>query len=178
MSPPIFVTGPQRSGTTIAAVIKAADLNLDFIDELDFIIGRNYDNCVIQSPNALEYYLNIHHVYPDSFFFVMNRPRDEIIQSMKRINWLRDDVYDWEAFLNDYVDQKISRCKELLSYLPSQSMQIAYHSLSDHRLFVTDRTEFTSKQWKPGVPRGPKYWANNLQCILQSYERRTEVTAG
>ena len=178
MNPPIIVTGPQRSGTTIAAIIKAADHHLDYVDELDFVIGNDYTNSVIQLPNALDSFVVLHHVYPNAFFVVMSRPKEDIIASMKRIQWLRNDVQNWEFFLNDYVEQRLTRCQELLDYLPSQSVLLDYNSLQSHRLFTSSRQNFTSRQWKDGVPRGPAFWDSNVKCIKTYYEQRLTSSAG
>ena len=169
MNPPIFVTGSQRSGTTIAAIILAADHNKQFIDELEFIAGKDYTNCIIHYPNALDGFIHLHHFYPDAEFVVVTRPKKDIINSMRRIRWCKDDVKDWDQFLEDYVKQRLIRIQELFQYLPDQTVELAYETLQYHRLFVKDRANFTSKQWKKGVPRGPKYWDSNVKCIEQCY---------
>lgn len=178
MTSPIIVTGSQRSGTTIASVITASDRNLTFIDEAEFVPGNDYNNCVIHLPYALDGYVMLHHIYPTAHFIVVTRSKADIIKSMKRIQWCREDVQDWEQFLDDYVDNRFQLIDQLKSYLPDQVSLLPYESLASHRLFVTDRSNFTVKQWKPGIPRGPKYWSNNLQCITDYYARRTEVPTG
>ena len=47
---PIFVTGAQRSGTTIAARIIASDLNANYVDESDYHPEDLPSNAIIQAP--------------------------------------------------------------------------------------------------------------------------------
>lgn len=158
MKPPIIVTGSQRSGTTIASVILSQDLNLNYIDETEYISGKAYRNCVIHAPTFLDTYVAVHHMMPDATFVIINRDREEILASMKRIQWLKGVMKDWDQFLNDYIDERFQRIASLKAYLPDQVNEIDYHSLSNHPLFVKDRAGFTSRQWKEGAPIGPKYW--------------------
>ena len=84
----IFVTGPQRSGTTIAGKIIAADLGYTYIDERDFgthdlpgLLALIRDNVVIQGP-ALSAYC---HLLPKSVAVVFTlRSLEEIIASQDR----------------------------------------------------------------------------------------------
>lgn len=178
MSPPIFVTGSQRSGTTIASIITATDHNLAFVDESEFIPGNDYRDCVVHLPGALDCYVLLHHMYPYSRFIVVTRDKVDIIKSMKRIHWCKDNVQDWEQFLNDYVDHRLQLIDGLSSFLPELVSFLPYQSLQSHRLFVFDRTGFSVKQWRPNVPRGPQYWSDNFQCISTYYARRSEVSTG
>lgn len=178
--PQIIVTGPQRSGTTIASRILADDLGMECVDELYFQPGKQYSNHVIQSPNALDGFIFIHHIYPDATFVFIDRPKSDIIASMRRIRWCYNDVQDWDQFVSDWIDQKHLLWKQLQEYLPLQTQQIPYQSLSGHRLFVQrqHRTDFTSKQWKPGEPIGPRYWSNNTYSLQElsreRYRRSTQ----
>lgn len=178
MSRLILVTGPQRSGTTIAAATLADDFNLTFIDETGFIPGNSYEDAVIQSPNALDSYVILHHMYPDAEFVFVRRDKADIIASMKRIEWLKDDVQDWESFLNDYVDNRFELWDKLKAYLPNQTQEIPYNALKGHRFFVNkeQRKHFTTKQWQVGKPIGPKVWPNNQQGIQELYRERYSIS--
>ena len=178
MSPPIIVTGSQRSGTTITSIITATDNDLTFIDEAEFTPGKDYQDCVIHLPGALDGYVMLHHIYPYSTFVVVPRSKEDIIQSMKRIQWCKDNVQDWEQFLSDYVDNRLQLIEQLQAYLPNQVKLLPYESLRTHRLFDEDRKHFTVKQWMADMPRGPKYWSDNFQCISTYYARRSEVPTG
>ena len=178
MSPPTFVTGSQRSGTTITAVILASDHNLSFVDEAEFTPGVNYDDCVVHLPYALDGYVLLHHMYPSAHFIVVTRDKADIIRSMKRIHWCQDNVQDWEQFLDDYVDQRLQLIDNLARYIPNSVTLFPYKSLETHRLFVSNRDGFTVKQWKADTPRGPQYWPDNFQCISDYYARRSQVSPG
>lgn len=158
MRPPIIVTGSQRSGTTIGSVILSKDLNLQHINESDFDIHKSYDNSVIQCPNALQNFVFLHHRYPQAVFVIMRRNPEDILASMKRIEWMKDAVHDWEQFLVDHIVDCLDRIEQLKEYLPDQTSEMFYDALEEHPLFVETRDHFTSLQWKEGDPIGPKYW--------------------
>lgn len=173
-NPPIIVTGPQRSGTTIATHILAYDLNLTAIDETQFQFGKDYTNCVIQLPTALDNYVIFQHAYPDCHFVFIKRPRKDIIASMKRIKWCQDDVNDWETFLKRYVDSRFKLWNHVKQQIPLDCSEIYYNALTEHPLFVHQdlRQDFTSKQWQLDKPVGPRYWSNNSNCIQETYGSR------
>ena len=172
--PPIVVTGPQRSGTTIASQIIADDLDRRAIDESDFIMGHNYDNCVIQLPQALDHFILLQHTYPGIQFLFVRRDPLDIIQSMKRIEWCKNDVYDWEVFLERFVMSRILLWNLIKTQIPAVCSEIDYEAMADHPLFVSkdSRTSFTSKQWQLDKPVGPRYWSNNSECIANFYGSR------
>lgn len=172
--PPIIVTGPQRSGTTIVTQILAEDLKRTPVDEIDFFPGRNFTNCVVQAPTAMDYYVILIHMYPGLQFVFVDRPRKDIIASMKRIQWCRNDVQNWEQFLEQHLDARLHLWKVIKDRYPESCNEIAFQSLQKHPLFVQQdqRTAFTSRQWQLNNPIGPKYWRNNLECTKQLYGER------
>lgn len=172
--PPIVVTGPQRSGTTIASQILASDLDRQAVDESEFTMGADYTNCVIQLPQALDHFILLQHVYPGVQFLFVRRDPLDIIQSMKRIQWCKDDVHDWDVFLERYVVSRLLLWNHIKQQAPDACSEIDYEALSDHPFFVDKdkRQKFTSKQWQQGKPVGPKYWSNNIKC-MQSYYAKT-----
>lgn len=175
MTPPTFVTGPQRSGTTIAARIIAAEHNKSYVDELDFNPNSDLSNTVIQMPSALDSYIPLYYMFPGVVFVGITRDKADIIQSMKRIDWLRDDVQDWEQFLDAFVTQRFELWNQLKQKLPQDSWQeIPYDSLSQHPLFLSKqaRADFSVRQWQLGKPCGFKTWANNYQCTLDKHNGR------
>lgn len=168
MKPPIIVTGCQRSGTRITAHILAHDFELTYVDELEVDFYNLQPNTVVQSPLALHGYLQAYYTYPGIHFVGVLRNPQEIIASMKRINWLKGDVTNWEAFLTHYVGHQQRLWKQLTKELPNKSWsEIEYDSLKTHPLFVKakDRQDFTSLQWQKGIPNGPTTWENNLDCL-------------
>jgi hypothetical protein len=179
--PPIIITGPQRSGTTIATHILSADLKRTPVDEIDFIPGNDYTNCIIQSPNAMDAYVLLLHMYPSLEFILIRRSKEDIIDSMKRIQWCKNDVQNWDQFLNQYVDSRLQVWEQVKKDFPDNCSELPYEALSGHPLFVskTHRTDFTTKQWQVGKPVGPKLWPNNFVGIQQLYgERHTQSTTG
>ena len=179
--PPIIITGPQRSGTTIATHILADDLNRQAIDEIDFIPGKDYTNCIIQSPNAMDAYVMLLHMYPGLQFILIRRSKQDIIASMKRIQWCKDDVQDWEQFLEQYVDSRLRIWEQVKQDFPDSCSELPYEALAGHSLFVSKdkRSAFTTQQWQVGKPLGPKLWPNNFVGIQELYgERHTQSIAG
>lgn len=103
--PVIIVTGPQRSGTRIAAKMIAADVGYEFVDEREFSINdlmharervtRSMFRCstrgvVLQAPGLC----HLTHLFWDTELFsgpvavlMMMRDTDAIRASEKRINW-------------------------------------------------------------------------------------------
>ena len=160
MTHPIFVTGPQRSGTRIASHMIALQTKRKFIDELDYNINIPVYS-VVQAPFLLKSILELSFIFPSAKFAFMSRDKQDIIKSMERIEWCKD-IIDHPDFYKAYVDN----CYDYIDYL-KQSLDkdrwfdINYQSLSTHPLFVTDRSDFTTKQHLPNIPNGPKTWRSN-----------------
>ena len=170
MNGPIIVTGPQRSGTTIAARILANDLNRTFVEDINFNATDNRKDIVCQCPSALTTYMIIHHFMPGAHFILIKRDKADIIESMKRVQWSKKNVKDWEAFLDQYVDHCFLQWKRLKQDLPDDCWsELPYESLSFHPLFVPkdERETFTSKQWQRNKPIGPPLWDDHMACIKQ-----------
>lgn len=94
----ILVTGPQRSGTRIAARMIAADTGHRFVDEREIFIDSLYqlaalcsssERLVIQCPALSRY---VHHFDSEDVAVVMMRRQSAaIVASQERIGWT------WEA---------------------------------------------------------------------------------
>lgn len=101
----IFVTGPQRSGTTIAAKMIAHDTGHKYIDEADFntaneekffSILKSHKNIVVQCP-AMSHM--IHDIADDkSLVVIMLRDIDDIVASEKRVKWSIGPYLELERF--------------------------------------------------------------------------------
>ena len=160
MTHPIFVTGPQRSGTRLAAHIIARETDKEFIDESEY----NPDipmNSVVQAPFILKAVLELSYMFPTAQFAFMYRNVDDIVKSMEDIEWYKDYI-DHPAFYLDYV----KHCYRYIDFLKkeldtSRWFDIRYESLASDPLFVTDRSDFTVKQHLPNKPYGPKIWRND-----------------
>lgn len=158
----IVVTGPQRSGTTIAAKIIAAELNYQLIMEetfrednlIDFtasIIENEF--CVIQAP-ALA---SIIHLLkkPEIAVVFMMRPVEDIIASESRINWLdKHDSVEKNKYFRFDSPEPISLLKQSVwktyqkNMLKERAFELEYNSLQTHSLWVPGelRKSFHSRQ--------------------------------
>ena len=162
----ILVTGPQRSGTTIAAKMIAHDtghhLHLEediHVDSLNFLCRRlrisqgQSKPIVVQCP-AMSMYANHFGVHDDRLAVVMMiRPLAEIAASIERIQW------DWEE--PEYIRLQTyggPPSSAELKYglweayqrecLADQAFEVGYKSLADHPLWIPaeQRKDFTSRQ--------------------------------
>jgi hypothetical protein len=154
----VAVTGPQRSGTTIAAKMIAVDTGFRFFDEQSFgtfdtvrwrLLLRE-ERVVVQCPHMLRDLVD--EPPADTFVVLMRRPLEEIHTSDARVGWSRlfngNDLElrkfglsagDSAAVKYEYWDQHEKR----LAYL-----EVTYESLAGHPLFVTGelRKTFHAKQ--------------------------------
>jgi len=157
---PIFVIGPQRAGSTLAARIIEQQTGRTFVDELDYSINVP-DNSVIQAPFLLKAVLELSFYHPTAQFAFMYRNKQDIIKSMERIEWCKDYTDD-PNFYSAYIDHCYTYIDQLKNELPQQRwFDIQYESLVHDPLFVKDRSNFTVKQHLPDKPNGPKTWRND-----------------
>lgn len=160
MSHPIFVIGPQRAGSTLAARIIERQTGRIFIDELDYSINVP-DNSVVQAPFLLKAVLELSFYHPTAQFAFMYRNKQDIIKSMERIEWCKDYTDD-PNFYSAYIDHCYTYIDQLKNELPQERwFDIQYESLVHDPLFVKDRSNFTVKQHLPDKPNGPKTWRND-----------------
>ena len=157
---PIFVVGPQRAGSTLAAHIIERQTGRTFVDELDYSINVP-DNSVIQAPFLLKAVLELSFYHPTAQFAFMYRNKQDIIKSMERIEWCKDYTDD-PNFYSAYIDHCYTYIDQLKNELPQERwFDIQYESLVHDPLFVKDRSNFTVKQHLPDKPNGPKTWRND-----------------
>lgn len=160
MTHPIFVTGPQRSGTRLAAQIIARQTGRTFVDELDY----NPDipmNSVIQAPFLLKAVFELSFMFPTAEFAFMYRDVDDVVKSMEHIEWYKDYIDDPKFYLN-FVEHSYRYIDFLKKELDaSRWFDIRYESLVQDPLFVKDRSNFTVKQYLPDKPDGPETWRND-----------------
>lgn len=148
----IMVTGPQRSGTTIAAKILAEELGFAYRDEGEILVGdvgaafRLYDlkrNFVLQAP-ALAAYC---HLFPGAVVF-MARDLEEIRQSQIRIAWNSSPELE-KYFLDkgEIAKVKYQVWEKWQKKLPGR-YELEYVSLASHRLWVPshERKDFSARQ--------------------------------
>lgn len=163
MSHPIFVVGPQRSGTRIASHIIAHESGRKFVDELEYNLHIPM-NSVVQAPFLLKAVVELSFIFPTAQFAFMYRNKEDIIKSMERIEWCKD-YTDHPSFYSTYVDHTYNFIDLLKKELPDNRwFDIHYESLKVHPLFVEDRSNFTVKQHLPNQPHGPDTWRNDEYC--------------
>lgn len=160
MTHPIFVTGPQRAGSRLAAHIISRQTGREFVDELDYDLNISM-NSVVQAPFLLKAVLELSFIFPTAQFVFMYRDKEDIIKSMENIEWYKD-MIDNPDFYSTFVDHCYKYIEQLKDELPQERwFDIHYESLKHDPLFVTDRSNFTVKQHLPDKPYGPKTWRND-----------------
>ena len=161
---PIIVTGCQRSGTTIMTRIVCNDLGYSFhqddeilptlegIKRINLFIKHGITNIAIQSPIALYLYDDLYYTVPDIHFIGMKRDKQDIINSMRRVNWgeeLQEHYWNWEGYLDTHVSHMNALWDSLKTNLPATAWtEVEYQSLESHPLFIQKdmRTNFTIRQ--------------------------------
>ena len=139
----IVVTGPQRSGTRIAARMIAADIGHRYVDEFNFGVHDHalwrrvlaMDSVVVQSPAMLKHVID--DPPPGVFVVLMRRSLEEIHASEDRIGWERD---------------LRGNTRELVKYglREGDSARIKYDYWDHHeRAFAYREVEYTSLRGHP-----------------------------
>lgn len=154
--PKILVTGVQRSGTTILSHMIEYDTGHKHIDEQDIYVRdiptfEKYlslpESMVIHCP-ALSYCI---HNYSEHMIVWSIRPLSEIQSSMARIglgeikertsyNALDDNRSIAQIKYDYWYGYQRSLCKNYL--------EVEYHNLCHHPLWIDDRKGFEVRQWK------------------------------
>ena len=175
---PIIVTGCQRSGTTIASHILGQEKKWVVWTEEDWVpttegiyilksmVKTGRTKLVIQSPTALQAFLDIHHQIPQVHFIGMKRKTEDIIASMKRIKWYQNEMNHYIDYYYDQVKIMNNLWGLLKQILPKDSWTEAkYNDLKEFSQFIPkdQRKNFTSRQWQKDKPLGPKYWTSDPQ---------------
>lgn len=158
----VVVTGPQRSGTTIAARIIAEESGMRYVDEDEYgtkdvtawkrLIAEG-DKLVIQSPAMARW---VHEVAraDDVMVVWMERPLGDILRSQKRIGWNdateRVKYKDCEGYHDDAPVAQI-KYRFWTVYqrgLVQHAMNLRYDDLTGHRLWMTERSGWGARQWE------------------------------
>lgn len=161
--PRILVTGPQRSGTTIAAKMIAQDtghwfmpeerIGVDSLNRLWHML-RTHHSIVVQAP-AMSVFSNLLAASDAGLAVVMiRRDIEEILASQKRIGWRWEDP-EYIRLLT-LPSEPLSAAE--LKYaawdnfqkecLGPQAYEVEYNSLEKHDLFIAKegRAGFGSRQ--------------------------------
>jgi MinD-like ATPase involved in chromosome partitioning or flagellar assembly len=163
----VIVTGPHRSGTTIAAKIIANDCHLVYLPEESFhrrnvfeffelVINKSRDDepVVIQAPSMSAF---VHHI-PGVAVVFMRRNVNDIIKSERRILWTNHDrrkendryfrfgeitLYNHPTKAKYEVWDKYQKM-----FLTDRYFDLDYESLSEHKLWVgeKERQNFKPRQ--------------------------------
>lgn len=157
----VIVSGPQRSGTTIAAKMLALDLKLPFIDETEFGVHdtdkfhatlRGRKEFVLQAPTMSPHLAQI----PDVDVVWMRRNLQDVLRSQKRIGWGRWEKLERDRY-HDHSRDPIATVKarawDLFQRveLGERAFDLDYESLRGHPLWVDpdNRAGFKDKQTYP-----------------------------
>jgi hypothetical protein len=159
----ILVTGPRRSGTTIASRMVAADTGHRFVDESDYRWGSlsrferilaEPDPMVIQCPNfchLIEPFARI-----DRLIVFMKRDVAHIVRSQRRIGWTgawsnklryRYKVAPW-TLLRPISEIRYIYWRRYQRHQIPHYLEQDYEALSQHRLWLDpdQRQDFKPKQ--------------------------------
>lgn len=161
----VVVTGPQRSGTTIAARIISAEMGGRYVDEDEFgihsdgraqaLIDRG-DAVVLQAPGLA----HAAHLLQNCVIVFLYRPLDAIHKSEERIHWRT--AYDganvmaeqqkywalWKITGEDVAKLKYWVWEQEQKDLCACACDLAYDSLRGHPLFKAEgREHFTERQY-------------------------------
>jgi hypothetical protein len=166
----IIVTGPQRSGTTIATKMLAAELEYPAVLEESFreqdliefgAVLLKHPACVVQAP-ALSAVAHLFKQNEVAVVFMLRRTED-IRQSEQRINWLAGhDKIEKAKYFATKSDLPISVLKTKMwnqhqkPLLGSRAFELEYESLASHPLWVEQdlRRDFGPRQTERlSVPR-------------------------
>lgn len=157
----ILVTGPQRSGTTICARCIAEDTGHRYVDEEEIKISdmdlfhevwTEGHPLVLQAPSLAaicDWIGRGRH----TLVVWMLRPLDEILESQRRINWVWEEAerFEYNVSRNDHrpiAAIKLQRWLQQRQVIPNK-IEVQYHSLSAHPLWVQDRGGWRLRQWRP-----------------------------
>lgn len=159
--PRIVVTGPQRSGTTIASRMIAEDTGHDLVDESAFgvydvdawraVLER--ENVVVQCPHMLR--LIVDEARPDLLVVLMRRSLAEVHASERRIEWeqrYRGNSVELSVFgLTEGSSAEVKYAYWDTHPKPPRYLEIPYDALADHPRFVAAgaRETFGRKQTAP-----------------------------
>jgi hypothetical protein len=163
----VVVTGPQRSGTTIATKVLAEALGIEAILEETFreddlilfgaVITRHRP-CVVQAP-ALSGAVHLLKAQYACVVFV-KRSLDDVITSQERIDWTRTHEFWEKSKYHHGADPrpiallKADMWEQQRHLLGRRAFDLEYESLTSSRLWVPKelRTQFGPRQTEVSYP--------------------------
>lgn len=184
----LLIVGCQRSGTMIASKMLADYFGSYHLDEFDILptkkgawylaelCNRGYTNLVVQAPIALKDWQLFYTAVPNIKFVCIKRDKEDIINSMRRIEWLKEDhPDDWEEFMDKQVDLMYGLWEDLKERVPSTDWaELEYDELKTHPFFIPkeERANFTVKQWKKDEPCDHLTWPSDHVCTEDTIKKR------
>jgi hypothetical protein len=161
--PRILVTGPQRSGTRIAAKMIAEDTGHLFVDEAVFAFSDEpawreilkAKQIVVQAPSMLKEVVD--NPPREAFIVLMRRDLGKIHESERRVGWDSDRFGGPARELRKFGLAKGDSAQVKYDYWESHEktvpfLELEYESLREHPLFIPDhqRRVFEIAQTKLG----------------------------
>ena len=164
----VLVTGPQRSGTTIAAHVLALELGARYVDESEFRVHDHVraggilaeGGVVVQGPGIC----HVAHIYARSgvAIVMMRRNIEDVRKSEDRIGW-RKDLNGFTLLIEQKKYQAMFGINgdniALIKYYCWGAFQkqhcigyeLEYESLNQHPLWraPSERHRFAPRQWQP-----------------------------
>lgn len=158
----VLVTGPQRSGTTIAAKMLAADLKLPYMDERAFDthdfekftrMVHSKDPMVLQCPTMT---VHCHLMPPDVQVVWMRRNLIDVLRSQERIGWTEHEQLERDRYFDHSQEPAaVLKTRAWESHqrilLGEQAFDLDYESLRGHKFWTEpeNRVGFADRQTCP-----------------------------
>ena len=136
--------------------------------KLRTLLSNNITEFITQMPAALNVWLDLWHTYPQIHFVGVMRDTEDIIASMKRIQWRMDDVQHWSDYMYDFVAHQKGQWSLMKDILPDTAWtEVEYESFNDNPLFIEKelRKDFTVNQIKRDKALGPVSWSKNDENV-------------
>ena len=167
----ILVSGPQRSGTRIAAKMIAADTGHRYVDEDEFkVYSRKRFDAILQQHRIVVQCPTLCHILHevatnDTLVVMMLRNMEDIVASEKRINWTggayrelanfgmsRQEARKFRQRGGQIAPLKYARWWGHQRKRVPQWLELEYESLAAHPLWVPkeQRAEFKDNQTEIG----------------------------
>ena len=172
----IFVTGPHRSGTTIAAKMIANDTGHDLVLEDDFyysnlkqlltFIQSDYGPLVVQCPFLSDIIHDLNYLgdidMEQSLVVFMHRYRRDIIASEGRARTKNGSPVDFDRIAQGQKNRYHSKTAQHISDLKYEAwedqckvipngLDVGYEELKAHPMFINGKRNFSIRQTEPGV---------------------------
>lgn len=158
----LFVTGPQRSGTTFVSNCLALSFGLKLIDEMEFdahfygmfkFIASKHESWVVHGPALFHRLFDVISDFPDVTIIVVRRDLEEIRRSQERIKWdptIEEIAMNKEASDTRSIAQVKYDCWDRWKEIVPSYVEYQYSDFKNHPLWVPEekRVNFSEKQWK------------------------------